>query len=264
MHPEIETAFSLAGRLAVVTGAASGIGRQTALTLARAGARIVAADIDGDAVERLAREIGNGAVGLRVDVADRAQVNDLANHARYVAPIDVWANVAGIIAAPAPVCDVDEEVLDRMLAVNLKGTYWGCAAAARVMVPQRRGSIINVSSAGADIPVPGLSVYAMTKAAINMLTRSLAVEVGADGVRVNTIAPGFIDTPMVTYRFTKPDGSIDMAQKEAIFQARAEGTALHMIGEPMDIAFAMLYLASDASRFVTGQVIRPNGGSAML
>jgi len=171
--------------------------------------------------------------------------------------------VAGVIAAPAPVVDVDEATLDRLIAVNLKGVYWGCAAAARVMAPQGKGSIINISSAGADIPAPGISVYALTKAAVNMITRSLATEVGAQGVRVNTVSPGFVDTPMVTYRFRRPDGSIDEDVRTQVFNERAAKAVLGRIAEPSDIAMALLFLASDASRFVTGQVLRVNGGSVM-
>jgi 3-oxoacyl-[acyl-carrier protein] reductase len=131
------------------------------------------------------------------------------------------------------------------------------------MSAQKRGSIINISSAGADIAAPDLSAYAMTKAAVNMLTRNLALEVGASGVRVNAIAPGFIDTPMVTYRFRAPDGSIDESKRRQVFDARAAHAALQRIGTPSDIALAMLFLASDASSFMTGQVLRPNGGIVM-
>ncbi len=263
MDESLEDAFDLTGRVAVVTGAASGIGRQTALTLAQAGARLALADMDGDAVAALAVEIGDGAIALRVDVADRAQVDGLAARAAQIGPVRVWANVAGVAVAPIPVTDVDEATLDRLIAVNLKGCYWGCAAAVRLMRDGPGGSIINVSSAGADLPAPGLSVYAMTKAGVNLLTKTLALEAGPANIRVNAVAPGFIDTPMIGYRFTGPDGAIDINRKAAVFADRAAMSPLGIIGEPRDIALAILYLASDASRFMTGQIIRPNGGVVM-
>src|SRR5690606_4289159 len=132
-------------------------------------------------------------------------------------PLRVWVNAAGIINSPTEVTDVEESTLDKVFSVNLKGTYWGCAKAARLMREAGNGSIINISSAGADIPAQGLSVYAMTKAAVNMLTRTLAMEMGSYGVRVNAVAPGFIDTPMVSYRFVRADGGHNEQAKKALF-----------------------------------------------
>jgi 3-oxoacyl-[acyl-carrier protein] reductase len=255
--------FSLAGRSAVIIGAASGIGRETARVFAEADATLMLADVNGDALADLAAEIGNGAQWMRVDVSDRASVDALAARAAAEMPIDAWANLAGIVAPPTSIVDVDEATLDRLIAVNLKGVYWGCAAAARIMSAQGSGSIINASSAGAEIPVQGISVYALTKAAVNMITRSLATEIGPMGVRVNAVAPGFIDTPMVTYRFRKEDGTLDLAARESLFADRAAAAPLRRIGQPRDIALAILYLASEASDFMTGQVLRPNGGTIM-
>lgn len=266
MHSEIENAFSLAGRCAVITGAASGIGRQTAITLAQAGAYVVLADIDAAKLEETRAAIAafDGVASVRqVDVTDRDAVEALAAFAvQKVGRIDVWANIAGVILT-VPIVDATEDQLDRLLDVNLKGTYWGCAAAARRMTAQGSGSIINISSAGADFPAPGLSIYAMTKSAVSMLTRTLAHEVGPFGVRANAIAPGFIDTPMIAYRYSTPDGGVDEAKRAAILADRARGSVLGITGEASDIAYAILYLASDAARFVTGQVLRPNGGVAM-
>ena len=256
--------FSLAGRLAVVVGAASGIGRATAQAFARAGAELVLADRDSDGVEATATAIaasGGQATTRVVDVRERDQLNALADFASERGPLRIWANIAGVISS-FPVIEAEPEEVERILSVNLMGTYWGCAAAARAMLPQRTGSIINVSSAGADFPSPGLSAYSISKAAVNMLTRTLAAEVGSQGIRVNSIAPGYIDTPMVTYRFRTADG-IDEAAKTEIFTSRAASAALRRVGTPDDIANAMIYLASDASSFVTGQIIRPNGGSVM-
>lgn len=266
MHQELEKAFGLKGRCAVVTGAASGIGKQTAITLAQAGAHVVLGDIDegGLATTRAAVEAAGGEASTRkVDVTDREAVEGLGDFAmETMGRIDVWANIAGVILT-VPIVDATEAQIDRLFDVNMKGTYWGCAAAARRMTAQGSGSIVNISSAGADFPAPGLSIYAMTKAAVSMLTRTLAHEVGPFGVRANAIAPGFIDTPMIAYRYRTPDGGIDQAKRAAILEDRARGSVLGITGEPSDIAHAILYLASDAARFVTGQVLRPNGGVAM-
>jgi len=266
MHKDLENAFSLRGRGAVVTGAASGIGKQTAITLAQAGAHVILADIDesGLAATRSAVEAAGGVASTRkVDVTNRDVVEALADFAVEAAGrLDVWANIAGVILT-VPIMDATEAQIDKLFDVNLKGTYWGCAAAARRMTAQGSGSIVNISSAGADFPAPGLSIYAMTKSAVSMLTRTLAHEVGPFGVRANAIAPGFIDTPMIAYRYRTADGGLDEAKHAAILEDRAKGSVLGITGEPTDIAYAILYLASDAARFVTGQVMRPNGGVAM-
>lgn len=266
MHDELIGDFSLAGRTAVVTGAASGIGREAARVLAQAGAAVVLADVDEAGLTEgtaLVEQAGGRALGRRVDVADRTAVEALADEAvRAFGQLDVWVNVAGVLLN-APVLETAEADLDRVVAVNQKGVFWGCAAAGRVMKPAGRGSIINVSSSGADTSPPGVSVYAMTKAAVNALTRSAAREFGAFGVRVNSIGPGWIETPMVSYRFRDAAGNLDPQKHEAALATFARASPLGLTGTPRDIALAALYLASDASRFVTGQVLRPNGGAVM-
>jgi 3-oxoacyl-[acyl-carrier protein] reductase len=131
------------------------------------------------------------------------------------------------------------------------------------MAAQGRGSIINASSAAADTPSPDVVSYALCKAAVVQMTRSLAVEIGKAGVRVNAVAPGFVLTGMTSRYFVRPDGSVDDEMREAVLAPMRRHTPLRTIGEPEDIAAAVLYLASDASRFMTGQVMRPNGGVAM-
>jgi 3-oxoacyl-[acyl-carrier protein] reductase len=266
MHQEIENAFGLDGRVAVITGAASGIGRETARLLALAGARVVLADVDeGGLVETaaLVQAAGGVPVAKRTDVSVRTQVETLADEAAgATGRLDVWVNVAGV-PLQAAILDTDEPDLDRVVAINMKGTYWGCAAAGRIMRPQGGGVIVNVSSGGADLPIPGLSVYSMTKAAVNALTRTAAKEFGAFGVRVNAVAPGSIETPMSSQMYRNADGDIDPVVREQVTRQLAQASPLRRIGQPSDIALAILYLASNGSRFVTGQIMRVNGGSSM-
>ncbi len=266
LHPDLSAAFSLDGRTAVVTGAAMGIGRETALTLAKAGANVVVADLATDAVAETAAAVealGVTATCVPTDVTDRRAVDDLARAAlRAGGRLDVWANVAGIIRNSA-IIDTTEADLDAIVAVNLKGVYWGIAAAGRAMSAAGRGSIINVASAGGEMPAPSLSVYAMTKAAVIQLTRVAATELGPKGVRVNSVAPGFTETPMTQRIWTNADGSVDDEAKSLMVGMRSAQSPLGIIGQPSDIALAMLYLAADASAFMTGEVLRPNGGVHM-
>lgn len=261
---ELIEQFSLHGRTAVITGAAGGIGRQAAITFTQAGANVVIADVGVAGLEETAEMVsaaGGNATVVPTDVSDRDQVNALADAAiKTHGRLDIWANVAGVIRY-MNIVDATPEDVEFITKVNLWGTYWGVAAAGRAMT--NGGSIINVSSAGGDMPAPTLSIYAMTKAAVSHLTRCAAVELGANDIRVNAIAPGFTDTPMVQGRWTNVDGSIDEAERESYTSTRAAQSPLRTIATPEDQTWAMLYLASDASRFVTGQVIRPNGGVVM-
>jgi len=265
MDPKLIAEFSLEGRTAVVTGAASGIGRETAITFARAGARLVLVDLNRDGLgETVAaiNDVGGQAEQAPLDVRDRTALTELAEKVGRDSGLDVWVNAAGVISS-FQIVDAEEAELDRILNINLKGVYWACAAAARVMARQGRGSIINISSGGADAPSPGLSVYSMTKAAVNMLTRTLAHEVGGSGVRVNAIAPGYVATNLSMHRFRRPDGTIDETIRDQVFSLAAARTVLGRIGAPHDIATSMLFLACDASSWMTGQILRPNGGMVM-
>jgi 3-oxoacyl-[acyl-carrier protein] reductase len=266
MEQQLVDAFGLHGRTAVVMGAGGGLGREAALTFAAAGAAVVVSDLPGDALAETEQRLlaaGAKVQAVPADVRDKAAVQAVGDAALdATGRIDVWTNVAAILRH-SPVVDTPEADLDDLFAVNVKGTYFGCQTAARAMVAAGRGSIINFASQAIDTPVPGNSVYSLTKAAIAMLTKSLAVEVGPSGVRANVIAPGFIDTPMNAPRWTNPDGSIDEERRRAVLDALGALNPLRTSGEPIDIALPMLFLASDASRFVTGQVLRANGGGAM-
>jgi 3-oxoacyl-[acyl-carrier protein] reductase len=238
-----------------------------AVTFAKAGADVVLADVNASGLAETAamvETLGTKVVQSVTDVTRREQVETLIDQTlERFSRVDVMANVAGIIRNCA-VVDTSEDELDAVLSLNLKGVFFCCASAARAMAARDGGSIINFASAAMDMPSPGIASYAMSKSAVAMLTRTLAVEMGESGVRVNAIAPGFIDTPMTQRHFTGSGGEIDERARDELWNAMAAKTPLGAIGRATDIALAALYLASDAARFVTGQVIRPNGGVVMV
>jgi 3-oxoacyl-[acyl-carrier protein] reductase len=267
MDPEdLARVFHLRGRAAVVTGGASGIGRATCQVLAAAGAGVVIGDVDEPGAEKTARAImesGGRAVAQSCDITQRADLDALVDRAvQEFGRLDAMCNVAGV-AADGAITDVDEDMLDRSLAVNLKGTVFGCQAALRVMVPQGSGSIVNVSSTAIDAPAPRYGVYSMTKAAVAMLGMTLAQEVGRHGIRVNTIAPGFTVTAFTSRHLYGPDGTLNQEKYVAFIDQMKKLSPLRLVGEPEDQAYLILYLVSDASRFATGQIWRANGGQAM-
>jgi 3-oxoacyl-[acyl-carrier protein] reductase len=238
-----------------------------AITFAQAGADVMIADVDSARMADTARLVreksGREPLSQRADVSIKSEVDALAARAiDEFGRVDIWANVAGVLRY-SKIVDTTEAELMTVVSVNLFGVYWGTAAAGRVMTSAGRGSIINIASAGGDVPAPTLSVYGMTKAAVMHVTKTAAAEFGVDGVRANAIAPGFIDTPMVAHYWTTAEGQVDPAARERTLQQRAAGAALRITGLPTDISYCMLYLASDASRFMTGQVLRPNGGVVM-
>ena len=262
---ELFDVFRLDGRAAVVTGAASGIGRAIADVLAAAGARVVLGDLDVTGAQTAAQEIaglGGTALAQRIDVAVRADHEALAALAmREWGRLDVVANVAGV-PSDGPLADVGEAELDRLLAINVKGTLFGCQAAVRAMAG-RGGSIINVASGAIDLAVPNYGLYALTKAAITMMSQTLATEVGRLGIRVNVLAPGATLTNFTQRHLKDADGNIVPERLEAFLTAMRGRSPLGLVGEPIDQAWLALYLASDASRFCTGQIWRANGGQTI-
>ncbi len=259
--------FRVDGKVAVVVGAGSGIGRASALALAGAGATVVCADVVGPSAEEtaaLVTDAGGTAESATVDIADRPAVDALAGRvAEDHGRLDVWVNT-GAMMVEGPFLDLSEEDLDRIIAVNLKGTLFGCQAAGRIMTGQESGgSIVNFSSGAADTVSANIAAYALCKAAVVQMTKNLAFEIGKRKVRVNAVAPGFVLTGMTSRYFVRPDGTVDEAMRDAVVGPMKKFTPLRDIAAAEDIATSVLFLASDASAFITGQVLRPNGGVAM-
>jgi NAD(P)-dependent dehydrogenase (short-subunit alcohol dehydrogenase family) len=249
--------FRLTGRRALVTGASRGIGRAIALALADAGARVAVASRRQEGVDAVAREI-EGAGGTALAVACHVgRRDDVERAVETVATtwggVDVLVNNAGTNPAMAPLAELDESVWDKILDVNLKGPFLLCQRVVPLMARDRRGSIINVSSVGGIDPFPLLGAYGVSKAGLIAFTKALAREVGSSGIRVNAIAPGLIDTQF----------SAALMQSRAIYEASVGRSALARHGVPDDLTGVALFLASDASTFVTGQTIVVDGGGRM-
>jgi NAD(P)-dependent dehydrogenase (short-subunit alcohol dehydrogenase family) len=246
--------FDLTGQVALVTGAARGLGRAISLALAHAGADVALGLRDLNAPGGLASQIeamGRRALPLQMDVNRPDQifraVDDTVHHFGH---LDILVNNAGI--APDNLAEnVREQDFDLTLAVNLKGTFFASQAAGRVMIRQKSGRIINMSSQAGFVALPTESVYCMTKAAIAHLTKCLAVEWGKHNITVNAVAPTFIHTPGTEECLANPEFRADVVERIA---------ALHRIGEPMDVAGAVVFLASRAASLITGTTILIDGG----
>ena len=246
--------FGLSGRVALVTGAARGLGRAISLALAHAGADVALGLRDVRADSGLAaeiRKIGRKALPLQMDMSRMEQIfSAVEETAKEFGRIDILVNNAGI-GPENPAENVREEDFDATLAVNLKGTFFASQAAGRQMIQQKSGKIINMSSQAGFAALPGESIYCMTKAGIAHLTKCLAVEWGKYGINVNAVAPTFIRT-----------AGTESALSDAAFRADTleRIAALHRIGEPMEVAGAVVFLASSAASLITGETILIDGG----
>ncbi len=252
--------FSLEGKVAIVTGASRGIGRATALGFAEAGADVVVASRKLDELEKVAAEIrkrGRKALPVAAHIGKMEDIRKLVGTAKdEFGRIDILVNNAGTTPAMATVLDVEERLWDVIMNLNLKGLYFLSQAVARVMKKQGGGKIINVSSIDGYKPEFSVGIYSISKAAVLMVTKSMAQELAPYHIRVNAIAPGPISTRILDSHW------FQLPEQQAKEQRRdfAKTIPLGHIGEPDEIAGAMIYLASDASSFTTGTAITIDGG----
>jgi NAD(P)-dependent dehydrogenase (short-subunit alcohol dehydrogenase family) len=246
--------FSLAGRTALVTGAARGLGRAISLALADAGADIVLGlreQGSADALEQEIRGLGRDVLSVQMDVRDLAQIGPAVDAAvERFGRLDILVNNAGL--GPSNLAEnVTEADFDLTMDVNVKGTFFASQAAGRVMIKQGGGRIINLSSQAGFVALPTEAIYCASKAAVAHLTKCLAVEWGRYGITVNAVAPTFIRTDGTAEALSDPIFEADVVERIA---------ALHRIGEPMDVAGAVVFLASPAASLITGTTTLIDGG----
>jgi NAD(P)-dependent dehydrogenase (short-subunit alcohol dehydrogenase family) len=253
------TTEGLAGKAAIVTGAADGLGRATSRMMAAKGLRVLLVDIDEQRLaetEELIGDAGGEAAVFRADVSDEAQVCAyVAEAMSRFGRIDAFFNNAGILPAVAPIIDYPIDTFDKVIAVNLRGVFLGLRFVLPVMVEQRAGSIINTSSMGGAGGVPGTSAYNASKHAVIGLTKTAAIEVGPTGVRVNAVLPGNIRTKM-----TKAGLTADAADDAEAVRLAAQLAPQGRMGTPEEIADAVCFLASDAAAHITGVELPVDGG----
>ncbi len=244
----------LNGKVAIVTGGARGIGQAIALLFAREGAEVAVVAAHQETAEKTANEIkssGSKAIAIKANVSDSAQVNKMVELTlNTFGRIDILVNNAGIFSA-GPSEHLTEEQWDRILDIDLKGVFLCAQAAARVMIKQRAGKILNISSILGISGAPDRAAYSASKAGVIMLTKALAVDWAKHGIYVNCIAPGYVKTEQIAERIREGAYSED---------AIANRTLLKRMADPSDIAKAALFLVSDDANYITGQTLVVDGG----
>jgi NAD(P)-dependent dehydrogenase (short-subunit alcohol dehydrogenase family) len=247
--------FDLTGRTALVTGAARGLGRAIALGLSEAGADIALGLRDKSADAGLIDEIeklGGRALPFQLDVKNLAQGRKTIDEAiAAFGRLDILVNNAGGGIDEMPVEDVSEAGFDEIIDLNVRSTFFLSQYAGRHMIARKQGAIINMGSQAGAVALPGEAAYCMGKAAVSHMTKCFAVEWGSHNVRVNCVAPTFFATDGTTDMLARPDFHADVLSRIA---------ALHRIGEPHEVAGAVVFLASDAASMITGQTLMIDGG----
>jgi 3-oxoacyl-[acyl-carrier protein] reductase len=244
----------LEGKVAIVTGAASGFGEGIARLFVAEGARVLLADIDGGKAQAVAQSLGANARAVRCDVSLRADIDAaVAACVQAFGAPDIVVNNAGTTHKNRPMLEVDEAAFDRVFAVNVKSIYHMTHAVLPLMRAKKGGCIINIGSTAGIRPRPGLTWYNASKGAVNVLSKSMAAELGAENIRVNAVCPVMGATGLLEQFL----GTADTPEARAKITA---GIPLGRLSTPEDVALATLYLASDAARFITGVELPVDGG----
>jgi NAD(P)-dependent dehydrogenase (short-subunit alcohol dehydrogenase family) len=257
--------MELAQQVAIVTGAGRGIGRATALELARMGADIVAADLDAAGATRTADEVralGRRAIAVRIDVTSRKDLAAMVERTRAeLGRIDVLVNNAGIYRAAATL-DVTEEHWDAVMNVNARAVFFASQAVLPTMIAQKRGTIVSLASMAAKIGSRTNLPYNASKAAVVSITKSLALAHAADGIRVNCVCPGFVETDMWTV-VARDQGALLGLSADEFTRQRVAGVPLGRMERPEDVASVIGFLVSSKAGYMTGQAINVTGGLIM-
>ena len=247
----------LKGKVAIITGGASGVGEAAARLFTAEGAKLVIGDVQGEQALKLAEEIGGDCIAQEVDVSRNNDVENLVKKAlKAFGRLDVVFNNAGVGGAEGLIHETPEEVFDRYIAINLKGVWLGIKHAIGPMLEGGGGSIVNTASVSAHLGIPKQGAYGATKGGVVQLTRVAAVEYAESNIRVNAICPGAILTPLV---YNNPDLDYQLDVEDAKTQL-ASAQPIPRACMPMDVANAALYLASDDSAFITGTTTVVDGG----
>jgi meso-butanediol dehydrogenase / (S,S)-butanediol dehydrogenase / diacetyl reductase len=257
--------MELQGQVAIVTGAGRGIGRATALELARLGADVVIAELDQAGAKRTAEEVGalgRRAVVVQTDVTSRADLRAMVDRAKAeLGRIDILVNNAGIYRA-ASTLDVTEEHWDAIMTINAKAVFFASQAVLPAMLAQKRGSIVSLASMAGKIGSKTNLPYNASKAAVISMTKSLALAHAADGVRVNCVCPGFVETDMWT-AVARDQGKLLGMTAEEFTRQRASQVPLGRMEKPEDVAHVIAFLAGPRSGYMTGQALSVDGGLVM-
>ncbi|MBA3871060.1 MAG: glucose 1-dehydrogenase [Anaerolineae bacterium] len=252
------------GKIALVTGGGNGIGQAVCLEFARQGAKVMVVDIDAAAAKKTAaaiRDSGGEAHSFQADVSQSSHVQAYVEHTvKTFGRIDTFFNNAGIEGIITPLAEYSEDNWDRVIGINLKGSFLGLRYVLPVMIAQKKGTIVNTASVAGMVGAPGMAAYSASKHAIIGLTRTAAGEVGKQGVRVNAVCPGPINTRMIH----SLEGMINPAEPSAVARANTARNPMGRYGEPEEVARIVVFLACDESDYVNGAAWLIDGGRTAI